>query len=98
MHPLKAGTLDSLLEIHRYLFDEIYDFAGQIRTLNSAKGNFRFAPVTYLHKALEQIERMPQSDFDEIVEKYVEMNVAYPFRDGNGSAGIEIPLTRVLLC
>lgn len=84
LHTLKAGTLDSLLEIHRYLLGEIYDFAGQIRTVNIAKGNFRFVPVTYLHTALEQIERMPQSDFDEIVEKYVEMNVAHPFREGNG--------------
>lgn len=84
LHTLKAGTLDSLLEIHRYLFEDIYDFAGKIREVNIAKGNFRFAPVMYLHAALDNIEKMPQSTFDEIVEKYVEMNVAHPFREGNG--------------
>ncbi|MCM1102667.1 MAG: Fic family protein [Clostridium sp.] len=84
LHTLKAGTLDSLLEIHRYLFDEIYDFAGKIRKVNIAKGNFRFAPVAYLREALVNIEKMPQSTFDEIVEKYVEMNAAHPFREGNG--------------
>ena len=86
LHTLKGGTLDSLLEIHRYLFDEIYDFAGKVRTVNIAKGNFRFAPVTYLHDALKNIERMPQTTFDEIIGKYVEMNVAHPFREGNGRA------------
>ncbi|MBD5532985.1 MAG: cell filamentation protein Fic [Lachnospiraceae bacterium] len=84
LHTLKAGTLNSLLEIHRNLFDEIYDFAGKIREVNIAKGNFRFASVMYLRDALDHIEKMPQSTFDEIVEKYVEMNVAHPFREGNG--------------
>lgn len=84
LHSLKAGTVDSLFKIHKYLFDEIYAFAGEIRTVNISKGNFRFAPVMYLHAALENIEKMPQSTFDEIVEKYVEMNVAHPFREGNG--------------
>lgn len=86
LRTLKGGTLDSLLEIHRYLFDELYDFAGKIRTVNIAKGTFRFAPVTYLQEALKNIERMPQTTFDEIIEKYVEMNVAHPFREGNGRA------------
>lgn len=81
---LEAGKFSSLQAIHRYLFDEIYDFAGQLRTVNISKGNFRFAPITYLKEALEQIDAMPQSSFDEIVEKYVEMNVAHPFREGNG--------------
>ena len=81
---LKPGSLSALKAIHRYLFDEIYDFAGKIRTVNIAKGNFRFAPVTYLEAALENIEKMPQSTFDEIVDKYVEMNIAHPFREGNG--------------
>lgn len=81
---LKVGTFQSLAFIHKYLFDEIYDFAGQLRTVNIAKGNFRFAPVMYLKAALEHIDNMPQSNFDEIVEKYVEMNVAHPFREGNG--------------
>ena len=81
---LKVGTFESLAFIHKYLFDEIYDFAGEIRTVNIAKGNFRFASVMYLKSALEHIDNMPQSNFDEIVEKYVEMNVAHPFREGNG--------------
>ena len=81
---LEAGKFSALKAIHKYLFDEIYDFAGQIRTVNLAKGNFRFAPVMYLKAALENIDKMPQSTFDEIVEKYVEMNIAHPFRDGNG--------------
>ena len=81
---LEAGTFAALAEIHRWLFGEIYDFAGQIRRVNLAKGSFRFAPVLYLHDALRRIEKMPQSTFDEIVEKYVEMNVAHPFREGNG--------------
>lgn len=80
----KAGTFQSLAKIHEYLFDEIYDFAGKIRNVNIAKGNFRFVPVMYLENALNQIEKMQQSTFDEIVEKYVEMNVAHPFREGNG--------------
>ena len=73
-----------LAAIHKYLFDEIYDFAGKVRTINIAKGNFRFAPVIYLQVALDNIEKMPQSTFDEIIEKYVEMNIAHPFREGNG--------------
>ncbi len=81
---LEAGKFSALKEIHKYLFDEIYDFAGVIRTVNLAKGNFRFAPVMYLGSALENIDKMPQSTFDEIVEKYVEMNIAHPFREGNG--------------
>ncbi len=83
---LDAGTFRALSEIHRVLFEDIYSFAGQVRNVNLAKGNFRFAPVMYLHAALEHIEKMPQSTFDEIVEKYVEMNVAHPFREGNGRA------------
>ena len=83
---LEAGTFAALSEIHRYLFGEIYDFAGQIRRVNLAKGHFRFAPVLYLRDALRSIEKMPQTTFDEIVEKYVEMNVAHPFREGNGRA------------
>lgn len=81
---LEAGTFSALKEIHKYLFDEIYDFAGEIRSVNIAKGNFRFVPFMYLSAALESIEKMPQTTFDEIVEKYVEMNVAHPFREGNG--------------
>ena len=81
---LEAGTFSALKEIHQYLFGEIYDFAGKIRTVNIAKGNFRFAPVLYLKEALKKIDRMPQSTFEEIIEKYVEMNVAHPFREGNG--------------
>lgn len=81
---LPAGTFASLKAIHKYLFDDIYDFAGELRTVNLAKGNFRFAPLMYLEAALANIEKMPQSTFDEIIEKYVEMNVAHPFREGNG--------------
>ena len=81
---LEAGTFSSLQLIHKYLFEEIYDFAGELRTVNIAKGNFRFAPVMYLEAALSNIEKMPQSMFDEIIEKYVEMNIAHPFREGNG--------------
>lgn len=81
---LEAGTYDSLAKIHKYLFEEIYEFAGEMREVNLAKGNFRFASVMYLEAALENIDKMPQSTFDEIVEKYVEMNVAHPFREGNG--------------
>ena len=81
---LEAGTFSALQTIHQYLFEEIYDFAGKIRTVNISKGNFRFAPVMYLQAALENIDKMPQSTFDEIVEKYVEMNIAHPFREGNG--------------
>lgn len=81
---LEAGTFHALAEIHNYLFSEIYDFAGQVRHVNLAKGNFRFAPVMYLKAALENIETMPQTTYDEIIEKYVEMNIAHPFREGNG--------------
>lgn len=80
----RAGTFEMLAFIHRYLFSEIYDFAGKMREVNLAKGNFRFAPVMYLKAAVENVERMPQSTFDEIIEKYVEMNIAHPFREGNG--------------
>lgn len=80
----EVGTFKGLAEIHKYLFDEVYDFAGKMRTVNIAKGAFRFAPVMYLEAALKNIEKMPQSNFDEIVEKYVEMNIAHPFREGNG--------------
>lgn len=79
-----AGSFSSLQKIHEYLFQDIYDFAGKIRTINIAKGSFRFAPVVYLQDALKHIENMPQSTFDEIIKKYVEMNVAHPFREGNG--------------
>ncbi|MBO6180325.1 Fic family protein [bacterium] len=81
---LEAGKFESLSKIHKYLFDEIYYFAGEIRTENIAKGSFRFAPVMYLKASLEHIDSMPQSNFEEIIEKYVEMNVAHPFREGNG--------------
>ena len=81
---LEAGTVSSLKEIHKYLFDEIYDFAGELRTVNISKGSFRFAPLMYLEAALANIDKMPQTTFDEIVEKYVEMNIAHPFREGNG--------------
>lgn len=80
----EVGTFAGLAKIHKYLFDDIYDFAGQLRTVNIAKGNFRFAPLMYLQTVLENIDHMPQSNFDEIIEKYVEMNVAHPFREGNG--------------
>ena len=80
----KAGSFQALAEIHKYLFEDIYDFAGKIRTVNIAKGGFRFAPVMYLESSLENIEKMPQNYFDSIVEKYVEMNIAHPFREGNG--------------
>ena len=79
-----VGTFAGLAAIHKYLFEGIYDFSGELRTVNIAKGNFRFAPLTYLQAALENIDKMPQSNFDEIVEKYVEMNIAHPFREGNG--------------
>ncbi len=80
----EVGTFKGLSEIHRYLFSEIYDFAGEMRDVNIAKGNFRFAPVMYLEAALSHIAAMPQGTFDQIIEKYVEMNVAHPFREGNG--------------
>lgn len=83
---IKAGTVEGLKQIHKFLFEDIYDFAGVIRDINISKGNFRFAPVMYLEQSLKNIEKMPQSTFDEIVEKYVEMNIAHPFREGNGRA------------
>ena len=83
---LRAGTFESLSLIHKYLFDEIYDFAGKVREVNIAKGNIRFAPLMYLQAALDNIDKMPQTDFDAIIEKYVEMNIAHPFREGNGRA------------
>lgn len=83
---LTAGTFEALSLIHKYLFYEIYDFAGKIRKANISKGNFRFVPLMYLKAALDNIDKMPQSTFDEIVEKYVEMNIAHPFREGNGRA------------
>lgn len=84
LNSLDAGKFDSLAKIHKYLFEDIYTFAGKIRTVNIAKGNFRFAPVMYLKQALEHISNMPQTTYEEIIEKYVEMNVAHPFREGNG--------------
>lgn len=80
----EAGTFYALSKIHKYLFDEIYEFAGKVREVNIAKGNFRFVPVMYLREAINNIEKMPQNNFDEIIEKYVEMNVVHPFREGNG--------------
>ena len=83
---LEAGKFASLQTIHKHLFEDIYDFAGKLRTVNIAKGNFRFAPVMYLEVSLANIDQMPQSTFDAIIEKYVEMNIAHPFREGNGRA------------
>lgn len=80
---LEVGKFSTLQTIHKYLFEDIYDFAGKLRNVNIAKGNFRFAPIIYIEEALKNIDKMPQSTFDEIIEKYVEMNVAHPFRDGN---------------
>ena len=81
---LEVGTFSALSKIHKYLFEDIYSFAGEVRTENIAKGNFRFAPLMYLEVSSKKIDKMPQSTFDEIIEKYVEMNIAHPFRDGNG--------------
>lgn len=81
---LDVGKFSTLQVIHKYLFEDIYDFAGKVRTVNIAKGNFRFAPIIYIEEALKNIDQMPQSNFDEIIEKYIEMNVAHPFREGNG--------------
>ena len=81
---LEAGKFQTLCEIHKYLFDDIYDFAGKIRTVNISKGNFRFAPLMYLETAIKNVDKMPQNTFDEIVEKYVEMSIVHPFREGNG--------------
>ena len=83
---LDAGSFSSLTFIHKYLFEDIYEFAGKVRDVNIAKGGFRFAPVLYIDSALENVSNMPQSTFDEIVDKYVEMNIAHPFREGNGRA------------
>lgn len=84
LEKLEVGNFSSLKAIHKYLFEDIYDFAGQIRNVNLSKGNFRFVPLMYLESAIESINKMPQSSFDEIIEKYVEMNVVHPFREGNG--------------
>ena len=84
LNELEAGKFSSLKAIHKALFDDIYYFAGELRTVNISKGNFRFAPLMYLEVALENIDKMPQTTFDEIIEKYVEMNIAHPFREGNG--------------
>ena len=84
LNSLEPGKFSSLAAIHKQLFGDIYNFAGEVREVNIAKGNFRFAPLMYLHAALENIDRMPQSTYDEIIEKYVEMYVAHPFREGNG--------------
>ena len=81
---LEPGTFETLKMIHKYLFEEIYEFAGQLRKVNIAKGNFRFTPLTYLEEAIKNVEKMPQSTYEEIREKYVEMNIAHPFREGNG--------------
>ena len=81
---LESGTFDSLAKIHKYLFGDIYEFAGKVREVNISKGNFRFAPLMYLNESLKNIDKMKQSSFDEIIEKYVEMNIAHPFREGNG--------------
>ncbi|WP_429976910.1 protein adenylyltransferase Fic [Enterococcus sp. AZ051] len=84
INEIEVGTFKGLSEIHDFLFSEIYDFSGKIRTVNIAKGNFRFAPVMYLEHSLKHIDQMPQTSFDEIIKKYVEMNIAHPFREGNG--------------
>ena len=84
LNTYEAGTFRMLAAIHKYLFEQIYDFAGKVRDVNIVKGNFRFASAMYLQAAIENIEKMPQSTFDEIIEKYVEINVAHPFREGNG--------------
>ena len=84
LEKLEAGKFQTLCEIHKYLFDDTYDFAGKIRTVNLSKGNFRFAPLMYLETAIKNVDKMPQNTFDEIVEKYVEMNIVHPFREGNG--------------
>ena len=84
LNTLNAGTFETLKKIHKFLFDPIYEFAGKMRKVNIAKGNFRFTPLVYLEESLKKIEKMPQSTFEEIIEKYVEMNIAHPFREGNG--------------
>ena len=92
----EVGTFKGLQEIHKYLFEDIYEFAGKIRNENVSKGNFRFAPVMYLKEALNNIDKMPQKTYDEIIEKYVEMNIAHPFREGNGRS-TRIWLDRILI-
>ena len=89
IHNIKCGRFSTLQVIHKYLFEDIYDFAGKVRTVNIAKGNFRFAPIIYIEESLKNIDQMPQSTFDEIIEKYVEMNVAHPFKEGNGRSPIK---------
>lgn len=84
LNKLNPGTFEALKEIHKYLYEEIYEFAGELRKVNIAKGNFRFIPLSYLEEAIKNIEKMPQSTYNEIIEKYVEMNIAHPFREGNG--------------
>ena len=84
LNSLEPGTFETLKKIHKYLFEDIYDFAGQLRKVNISKGNFRFVPISYIEEAIKNIEKMPQSSYDEIIEKYVEMNIAHPFREGNG--------------
>ena len=84
LNKLEPGTFDALKKIHKYLFEEIYQFAGNLRKVNIAKGNFRFTPIVYLEESIKNIEKMPQSTYEEIIEKYVEMNIAHPFREGNG--------------
>ena len=84
LNTLEPGTFEALKKIHKYLFEEIYEFAGNLRKVNIAKGNFRFTPLAYLEEAVKNIEKMPQSTYEEIIEKYVEMNIAHPFREGNG--------------
>ena len=84
LNTLEPGTFETLKKIHEYLFEEIYEFAGNLRKVNIAKGNFRFTPIVYLEESIKNIEKMPQSTFEEIIEKYVEMNIAHPFREGNG--------------
>ena len=95
LEKLPAGKFATLQSIHKYMFEDIYDFAGELRTVNLAKGNFRFAPLMYLEAALANIDEMPQTSFDEIIEKYVEMNIAHPFREGNGRS-IRIWLDHIL--
>lgn len=84
LNTLEAGTFETLKKIHKCLFEDIYEFAGNLRNVNIAKGNFRFTPIAYLEEAIKNIEKMPQSTYEEIIEKYVEMNIAHPFREGNG--------------
>ena len=84
LNTLEPGTFETLKKIHKFLFEEIYEFAGNLRKVNIAKGNFRFTPIAYLEEAVKNIEKMPQSTYEEIIEKYVEMNIAHPFREGNG--------------